>query len=372
MRSSMMRCARNVTSRLALGALTTCGTGASVEDPLLTPGPPGMLELVENTSCVIEQRDESGALVAPLPLTLSATGCYQDLVTKKAIPALIPITYNSWLWTDGVQKRRYLALPPGGKVGFDELKTWDMPVGTIAMKEFIVERELGNTDSWFVMETRFFVRSQTTWAGYSYMWNDDGTDGTLLEGGLIKDYEVTRDGAPALHTHDFPSRIECIRCHPLAAGGVIGLQTAQMNGNFDYELRTANQIETLDFIGVFTKKLTTSVADMPRLPHAADPDASVESRARSWIHANCSHCHRENGTAEGSALDLRFNLGLAKTNACQIARPGQPPGIYPGDPFGSDLWLQISNLTMPPVAVHIMDPKAIVVHDWINAMTSCP
>src|SRR5262249_29883866 len=126
------------------------------------------------------------------PMMLSATGCVDPADPKKAAASLIPYDVNSPLWSDGATKERYLSMPAGGKIhvkdctaepatcmpiesggtGEDE-GHWDLPIGTVLMKVFIIDGKR--------VETRLIThRNETTWVGYSYEWNDDETDATLL------------------------------------------------------------------------------------------------------------------------------------------------------------------------------------------------
>jgi hypothetical protein len=87
-------------------------------------------------------------------------------------------------------------------------------------------------------------------------------------------------------------------------GSTIGLETWQLNRDVVYPStnRVANALATLDHIGMFSAPLAQPPAQLPKLPDPAGTDA-VDARARSYLHANCSHCHRPSGSGhDGSAL----------------------------------------------------------------------
>src|ERR1043166_8250859 len=116
---------------------------------------------------------------------------------------------------------------------------WALPIGSVAMKTFLVGRKR--------VETRLFMRHDDGgWAGYTYEWNDDGKDATLLSGSKLKSLGASASWA-------YPSRTQCIQCHSKAAGGTIGLETAQLNrdGVYPSTNRRANQLATLDHLGMF-------------------------------------------------------------------------------------------------------------------------
>src|SRR5690606_34246813 len=106
--------------------------------------------------------------------------------------AAVPFSINSVLWSDGAAKRRYVLLPEqdGKPVPADYVSAgaFGFPVGTIIIKEFYLERVVGDPSTLFPVETRFLVKRceesacASPWQGYSYEWNAAGTEGTLLEG----------------------------------------------------------------------------------------------------------------------------------------------------------------------------------------------
>ena len=68
----------------------------------------------------------------------------------------------------------------------------------------------------------------------------------------------------------FPSRSECTLCHTMAAKYVLGVTTLQMNKDHDYGGVIANQLATLDHLGVFKEKLPKPPEELPRLADYQD------------------------------------------------------------------------------------------------------
>ena len=180
----------------------------------------------------------------------------------------------------------------------------------------------------------------------------------------------------------FPSRADCVRCHTSAAGRTLGLELGQLNGDFAYAAtnRIANQLKTFEHIGLLDKPLGKEPSNVVSYP---DPlgSAALDSRARSYLHANCSHCHRP-GSATRSDLDLRFATSLRDTNACGVASKlddlGDPGAklIVPGAPQSSLLSLRARALgvnRMPPLAINKVDTAGMAVIDgWIGSLSPCP
>jgi hypothetical protein len=173
-----------------------------------------------------------------------------------------------------------------------------------------------------------------------------------------------------------------MRCHTAAAGFTLGLELGQLNGDFTYPStgRTKNQLTTLEHIGMFASALP---ANRPKYPAYDDGTASVDSRARSYLHANCSNCHRSGGGAGRSTMDLRFATPFASTNTCNAVPLAEENFgsasnrlVLPGSPSGSIVSLRMHTLDgrrMPPLASAIVDAQGTTVIDsWIRGLTGCP
>ena len=300
------------------------------------------------------------------PQKLSQTGCFDPNDPKLPASGLVPFDVVSPLWSDGADKTRHLAIPDGTTIAINAEQDWDLPVGSVVTKTFSVgDRRI---------ETRLFMRhSDGGWAGYTYEWDDDGRDATLLPAGKLRSLDGGGSWA-------YPSRTQCIQCHSVAAGGTLGLETAQLNRDFVYPgtNRISNQLATLEYIGL----LTTPVGPPETAPRLAEPAGgdALAARARSYLHANCSHCHRPMGGAQGE-MDLRFARTLAETRTCDETNTqgpvmGATKLVMPGSPEASILALRLhatDNKRMPPVGVTVTDTTgAAVVDDWIRSLTACP
>jgi mono/diheme cytochrome c family protein len=218
------------------------------------------------------------------------------------------------------------------------------------------------------VETRLFVRhTDGGWAGYSYEWNAAGTDATLL------DTEKTK--TVGTQTWTYPSRGQCMSCHQPGSGFTLGLETAQMNRDEGGE----NQLARLGRLGVFATGVSFTGA--PRMPSYDEASASAESKARAYLHANCSFCHRPDGLGRG-AIDLRFARSFDDTGLCNVDPENGTLGVAsakifaPGAPDRSVLSLRLSatdDRRMPPLASRVVDPTGTaLVSAWIRGTTRCP
>jgi uncharacterized repeat protein (TIGR03806 family) len=296
------------------------------------------------------------------PRLLSQTGCVDPRDPRMPAPGVVPYTVQSPLWSDGAEKERSLALPDGATIDVSDDGKFQFPIGTVLMKSF----RMGGR----FVETRLFMRHDDGgWAGYSYEWLDDQSDATLLSSSKL-------DGQ-----WYFPARNECLLCHSEAAGRSVGLELGQLDGDFVYPSthRLANQLRTLDHIGLFSQPLgpLDAIATYP------DPlgSAPLAERARSYLHANCSTCHQPNGTGICD-MDLRFSTAFADTQTCAVYPTEGDlgvPGVMrlaPGAPGLSLLSLRPHSLSvsrMPPLATSVVDGHGTALLDeWIRALKGCP
>lgn len=322
------------------------------------------IALVDNV--IYKLVPKAAAQPSTFPELLSKTGCVDPKDATKPAEGLIPYGVNAALWSDGAEKGRWMALPDGKTITVGADGDFDLPVGSVLMKSFSV---FGKR-----IETRLLVHHEDgDWAGYSYEWNDAQTDAVLLPSGKSK--------AVGAQTWTYPSRTDCLRCHTKGAGRTLGLEVGQLNGDFPYPgTGAANQLRTLEHIGAFA----APVGEPAQLASYPQPSgqAPVADRARAYLHANCSGCHRPNGGAGRATMDLRFATPFKDTATCNAAPQIDDFGstetrlIVPGSPEKSILDLRVHATDvkrMPPLARTIVDPAgSALIDEWIKGTTSCP
>lgn len=307
------------------------------------------------------------AIQDTIPDLLSSTGCVSSEDPSQPAPGLIPYTVNAPFWSDGADKARYLSVPDNMSLDITKGNDWNFPPGSVLMKTFQLESKL--------IETRLLVRYlDGQWHGYTYEWNDAQTDATRVRSGRVRQ----------LNTHSWmiPSESQCMECHTAAAGIVLGLETAQINKNSTYLTgRTANQLTTLNHIGLFSSPLSAEPDSLPKLPDPAVADAPLDSRARSYLHTNCSQCHRPGGPTP-SDMDLRFDAAFQDTNTCDalplngVLDLAEARIISPGNPTNSILTERINRRDingMPPLGSSLVDKDGLLLlRDWIESLDDCP
>ncbi|MBY0522850.1 MAG: PQQ-dependent sugar dehydrogenase [Gemmataceae bacterium] len=368
------------------------------------------------------------------PTKLSDTGLFVSVKDHKTVPALIPYSVNAPLWSDGADKERFLALPGNLRIDFTAERGWGFPEGAVLVKTFALPMSARGRQR---IETRLLTLQQGKWIGYSYEWNDDQTDAILVaSAGKDKQFAVV-DGTATKRKQvwHYPSRAECLVCHSRAANFVLGPSVLQMNKDHDYGRVTDNQLRTLEHLGVFrvsthehlrelrrelgpalgllglapesmlwrlpgTGTLLGEVQDgvdrldehlrkeptytnhlpmrperYPRLFDPADARASLNARARSYLHANCAQCHVRAGGGN-AAIDLEFGTGREEMRLFGIRPQHQTFDIAdamlvaPGDAEKSVLYQRLIRRgtgQMPPLATSEIDQQAVeLLRQWIK------
>lgn len=303
----------------------------------------------------------------PMPAAfLSKTGCVQASAPRQASTSMIPYDINEPFWSDNAEKERFIALPNNRQISINVDGDLNLPNGTVLLKHFRLNGRL--------IETRLLSQSiDGHWYGYSYEWNDNQTEATLLSTMLDK----TIDG----QNWHYPSPSECLQCHTQAAGFSLGLELRQLNREFTYTNtgKTANQISTWDTIGLFDKSPNTTLITEKLIP-SNNQSADLNARARSYLHSNCAYCHQPDGPV-GSNMDLRINIALQSMAICDAIPQHGDLGISnarllsPRDSDRSVLLERILRLDenrMPPSSSQLIDNNGVrLITDWINSLNTC-
>jgi uncharacterized repeat protein (TIGR03806 family) len=374
----------------------------------------------------LESTPKSGK-PATFPQTLSASGLFRGVNGHVVQPGMIPYSVNSPLWSDGAHKERWIGLPGAdAKIEFTHSRGWTFPDQTVLVKSFALEMEEGNPASRCWIETRFLTNQQGEWFGYSYAWDDEQTDGTLVDArGRDREFTIK---VPRSKEHpdgvrkqpwQYPSRGECMVCHSRAANFVLGLSQLQMNKVHDYGRVRDNQLRVLERLGVLrvsegeakaalraaleakglSKEEIDARVDKPvpktdtsagsftafppeqllRLVDPYDPKQDPDARARSYLHANCAQCHVEAGGGNAQ-MELEFATKREKMRVLDVKPLHDSFGftdarlVVPGHPERSVLLHRLSHRGpghMPPLATSVVDRAAVeLLREWIEKMPS--
>ena len=354
------------------------------------------------------------------PRKLSESGLFESVKGHVMKPGLIPYSVNAVLWSDGAAKQRWLGLPKDAKIDYRKTRGWELPDQTVIVKSFYLDMEEGNPQSRRWIETRFLTRQGTEWYGYSYAWNDEQTEGALIENkGADREFTVkTPAGDRKLNWH-YPSRSECMVCHSRAANYVLGFTELQFNHEHTYLPSPQggagvkeNQLAVFERLGLLnkfnwnaevrdklrqelrakgrtTKEANDEIAlrmatrnqrdpkqssllpfrpeEMPKLVDPYDKSQDLTARVRSYLHSNCSQCHVEAGGGNAQ-MELEFTKPLAEMKIVDVPPQHDTFGIKearivaPGHPERSVLLHRISHRDkghMPPLATRVVDQQMV-------------
>jgi uncharacterized repeat protein (TIGR03806 family) len=312
-----------------------------------------------------------------MPALLSRTGAFSDLRNLTVTPGLVPYDLIEAFWSDGARKTRWVAIPKG-TVSFAPTGEWHFPKGTVFVKTFDLPTDAAHPEVTRRLETRLLVcDSEGGVYGVVYKWRADLSDADLLPDALTEAIPVSPGAAEHREqTWYYPSRKDCLSCHNALAGGVLGLKTRQLNHTFSYPSGAAdNELRAWNHIGLFAPALHTSPDELPRLAAHTDTTRSLEDRARSYLDANCSHCHRPGGTV--AYFDARYDTPLEKQqliNGAVLLDEGidHPRVIAPNDIWRSIAFLRVNtngDLRMPPVARETIDRTGVaLLQQWIESL----
>jgi mono/diheme cytochrome c family protein len=338
----------------------------------------------------------------PIPTLLSQTGLFTSTANHEDAPGILPYEINAPAYWDGARRKRYMGVPPLEKIqvqlkppglgNLDEntlrtttgLDRWKMPEGSVLFQTFF----LGEGDQERRIETQISLKDRGEWRFLTYRWKDDQTDAALIpENGETAILNVADPSAPEVtrkQSWHFPGRAECTACHTQRSMFVLGVNNGQLNRDFDYSPlggRPANQLETLRHLKFFPGNFrpTPQNTGTPT-PDPHDASLPLDQRARSYLHVNCAHCHRETGLGGRANFQLLHwlatnELGLINARPL-VGLPGLDPSqaklVAPGDPDRSEIYRRIATHgtgKMPLLGGTLVDEKgAALIQQWIESM----
>lgn len=331
------------------------------------------------------QSNEATVISGNFPKKLSDTGLFYSTSKHQLAEGVLPYEINTEMWSDGAIAERFIALPGSTTISkftkghFSKGETkdaWRFPANTVFARTIFVELEKGNPKSRHRLETQILHNTGDDWRAYSYHWTKDQKDAVLYEGdGKEESYPVKDPvtGKSSSWTWRYSNRTECMVCHLTRTGTIHSFAPFQLDREITQVNKKRNQLEALTSLRLFdypTPKYN-------RMASLDDESASVNDRARAYLHVNCSHCHRFGGSG-ASTIDFRWELANDKILAID-ATPTQgtfgldnPHIITPGRPQESVLLYRFAKLGrghMPYLGAQEVDLAAMkLLERWIREM----
>jgi hypothetical protein len=257
-----------------------------------------------------------GAGMAQMPTLLSQTGLFTDVKAQTLAPGVYAYEPQYVLWSDAATKKRWVYMPPGGKITTDSrpgslgMEYWTYPAGFKLWKEF--------TRDGVLIETRLLLKKSDTitdWYMVAFKWNADHSDAVA-----VPDGEMNAMGTQ----HDIPSTKGCTGCHSAMNDNALGFSALQLSHNIPGSMNLAQATQ----LGWF------NVA-----PPAAGytlPGDEPTKKALGYLHANCGICHNNFSKVYGTAsLDLWTHLDQLQSVETTRAYLSMVCDEWPGKGLGA-------------------------------------
>lgn len=317
----------------------------------------------------------------PFPEKLSEWNFFKDLKNLVPNEEVIPYDIHTPLFTDYAEKARFVYVPKGSKIVYNDTSFFHFPDESVIIKNFFYYNDNTHPEKGKkIIETRLLYKKQGKWIPLTYQWKENQEDAEILYAGNYVPVEW-KDFTGKLQKIEYriPNLNQCKSCHENQ--GVIqpiGIRAKHLNKDFDYSHIKENQLQywskknILEGLPVEHK--------IPKLVNFEDSTQSLEERARAWLDINCAHCHNPKGPAATSGLYLNseeknpVHLGIMKSPiAAGKGTGGHSFDIVPGKPEQSILYYRISTNEpgemMPELGRTIVHKEGLqLIHEWIKSL----
>ncbi|WP_288132490.1 PQQ-dependent sugar dehydrogenase [Microbulbifer sp.] len=303
---------------------------------------------------------DEDAATAVIPAKLSQTGIFSDLENLTPVSGVLEYSLNTEGWFDGAGVRHFIALPNDTQINFDDIDNWDLPVGTVLVKHQSIAT-LENLNKPFTTSV-LFRQDSGKWQAANYYWNSTGEDADL-----VTETMTVMDGGIENRERAVQSAADCGSCH-IGSGSrePLAVHTRQLNRDFQYgesPQSIANQLDVFNNIQLFAGDIGAA-QNHGQFVAANDETADLNTRARSYLDTNCSHCH-----ASGF-MDLRYDTPLEETRLLGVETVAGTARLRPFDHANSLIYIyQTTDNNRMPKGTRYTNPVAeALFRDWIEAV----
>ncbi len=296
---------------------------------------------------------------------------------------VIPYDLNTALFSNYAEKLRFIKVPAGKKIIYNDSTWLAMPFGTVLIKNFYYPKDFAHPEKGrTIIETRLLVNEENGWVAYPYIWNDEQTEAFYDVAGEKKMVTYkSKEGKTITSHYLVPNKNQCKGCHLENKKMVpVGIAARHLNKDHIYNDHVAaNQLQYWNDKGILSG-LPNDMKSVPANALWQNEAESLEKRARSYLDINCGNCHNPKGPANTSGffLDMRETnqtaLGVYKTPvAAGQGSGGFKYDILPGKPEQSILVYRMKTndpgKAMPELGREQLDKEGIdLVSQWIRQM----
>ncbi len=331
------------------------------------------------------------------PRKLSETGLFADTALGVPNAGVIPFSINSPQWVDGSSSRHFIAVPSRDNVTDDYDRARAYPIGTVLVRTLSLPMTAGDATSRRNIETQLLHFDGRQWHAYAYQWDDSQTDATLVDGnGRDLQLMIADPASPGGHRQQpwhINSRAQCMTCHTTWTGYAMAFNEPQLDRKETFESTehgpvSDNQVRAFRNVGLIPFPLPPKPSEdgspppppKPPVvlvnPYDENPAHALDDRARSYLHVNCSACHRFGGG--GTALiDLRKEMDMKETKLISSPMLGtfnlpDAQVVCPGDPSRSVLYYRMAKTgisRMPHLGSTVTDDAGLkLIARWISSL----
>jgi uncharacterized repeat protein (TIGR03806 family) len=321
---------------------------------------------------------------------------------KNQIPVanVLPYEPASSLFSDYAHKKRFVWMPQGTKATYvSDGEVLELPVGAALIKTFYYDNvqnvtPLGATR---IIETRVMIRKATGWIFAEYVWNDEQTEAYLdMDGSFTNISWKDENDVIKSTNYRIPTEVQCIICHKSkeVVGTTvvdtylpIGIKPQNLNFSYTYNgTETKNQLSKWIDAGYLENNFTLPTPENTVINYN-DNTRPLETRVRSYLDSNCSHCHAIDRHCDYRPMRFPFNLtgganGQTNMGVCVDTEdysfaPALTKIVKPGNKNRSMLYYRLNTsdegFRMPLHGRTIIHEEGVaLIEQWINSLTTCP
>jgi putative heme-binding domain-containing protein len=313
------------------------------------------------------------------PRKLSETGLFTSVRDHALAPGVESFDIAAPMWHDHATAVRAAAFPGTSRARWKG-DYFETPTNAVLLRTVSMEMTAGDPRTARRLETQLLHYDGLAQRAYTYRWNEAQTDAELVDKDgaeeLLNIIDAHAPGGRREQRWRYHSRAECIRCHMV--------RVAELHGNLNafepHQLASAtngegdNELARLITLGLIEHGERTE--RFAKLVNPHDEAAPIEQRARSYLHANCAHCHKPDaGGAVAMYWPINFETERLKAIDVNPARGDfgivDAKIIYPSRPQNSSLYYRLLTTgsgRMPTIGSTEVDVRGTeLVRDWISS-----
>ena len=318
------------------------------------------------------------------------TGKLSDLAPATQV---FPYEVNAPLFSDYAEKARFVFLPAGQKMKYDAERSFEFPTGAVIIKNFFYWNDARAPEKGRkILETRLLIKDEKGWNALEYVWNAEQNEAILeVAGASFPVSWIDSKGKKQNVQYIAPNLNQCKGCHSYDGQFVpIGITARQLNRveNGENQLITWRKSDRLALPDLFDPLTAPRLTDY-RVTNNQSPShqstnhqstSHHQPAARSYLDANCAHCHNPHGPASTSGMFLEYDqpdferLGVGKPPVAAGRGSGNRRfGIVPGKPNESILVFRMESddpgIRMPELGRQLMHREGVeLIKAWIREM----